>query len=74
MNKIKFFLAVLATILILILGALGFVAGVIFLAPEKVINEKVVRYVLDKTKIKKVFAIEIKDWKESLTVSLNHLN
>ena len=30
--------------------------------------------VLDKTKIKKVFAIEIKDWKESLTVSLNHLN
>ena len=29
---------------------------------------------LDKTKIKKVFAIEIKDWKESLTVSLNHLN
>ena len=30
--------------------------------------------VLDKTKIKKVFGLEIKDWKESLTVSLNHLN
>lgn len=30
--------------------------------------------VLDKTKIKKVFGVEIKNWKESLTVSLNHLN
>ncbi|MBE9575760.1 dTDP-4-dehydrorhamnose reductase [Flavobacterium proteolyticum] len=30
--------------------------------------------VLDKKKIKKVFGVEIKDWKESLTVSLNHLN
>lgn len=30
--------------------------------------------VLDKTKIKKVFGIEIKDWKASLIVSLNHLN
>lgn len=30
--------------------------------------------VLDKTKIKKVFGVEIKNWKESLTISLNHLN
>lgn len=30
--------------------------------------------VLDKTKIKKVFGIQIKDWKESLTISLTHLN
>lgn len=30
--------------------------------------------VLDKTKIKKVFGIKIKDWKASLIVSLNHLN
>ena len=30
--------------------------------------------VLDKTKIKKVFGIQIKDWKASLIVSLNHLN
>lgn len=30
--------------------------------------------VLDKTKIKKVFGVEVKNWKESLTISLNHLN
>ncbi|WP_333807779.1 dTDP-4-dehydrorhamnose reductase [Flavobacterium sp.] len=30
--------------------------------------------VLDKTKIKKVFGIKLKDWKASLIVSLNHLN
>jgi dTDP-4-dehydrorhamnose reductase len=30
--------------------------------------------VLDKTKIKKVFGVEIKNWKESLTISLNNLN
>ena len=30
--------------------------------------------VLDKTKVKKVFGIKIKDWKASLIVSLNHLN
>lgn len=30
--------------------------------------------ILDKTKIKKVFGVQIKNWKESLTISLNHLN
>ncbi len=30
--------------------------------------------VLDKTKIKKVFGIQIKDWKDSLTQSLTHFN
>lgn len=30
--------------------------------------------VLDKTKIKKVFGIQIKDWKDSLTLSLTHFN
>lgn len=73
MNKIKFFLAVLATILILILGALGFVAGVIFLAPEKVINEKVVRYVLDKTKIFKSYSLEKLDFRHE-RLAWNHRN
>lgn len=73
MNKVKFFLAVVFTILILIVSALGFVTGVIFLAPEKVINEKVVRYVLDKTKFFKSYSLEKFDFRHE-RLTWNHRN
>lgn len=58
MNKVKFVLAVITTILILLVGTVGTFVTIVFFSPEKVINEKVLRYVLDKTKIFKSYSLE----------------
>lgn len=73
MNKIKLFLAVIGTILVLVMSALGVFVGIVFLSPEKVVNEKVVRYVLDKTKIFNKYSLEKFDFNHE-RLSWDHRN